>query len=205
MTALTTAFEVVDGRLEVLLFIQRGRSYPIPSNTYRRVYLIGKTYLVEVDNLGILEGQVRIGSPAAALEYVRLPSAPPTYFLFPKPLRQEIDIIDRDALSLHDVYGNRVELKSLQHCSNGFCGIIDHRLYQSLPLPPTRVETRGRDYRVQRLLYREHLDREGQVIARNVVLVRQFVSHNGHVTNLSEEKMPEAMASAVRWVIPRFK
>jgi len=205
MTALTTAFEVIDGRLEVLLFIQRGRSYPIPSKGYKRIYLIGKTYLVEVDNLGVLEGQVRILSPEAALAYVRLPSTASTFFLFPKPLRREIDIIDRDTLNLNVVYGDRVELQSLQQSSNGFCGILDHRLYQSLHLPPTLGETESRGYRIQRLLYVEHLDRDGQVADRKVVLVRQFVGHNGHVTNLSEQKMPEAMVNAVRWVIPRFK
>jgi hypothetical protein len=168
---LSTQFQVLKGELVVARdFNEPGG---LPTDAFERLYYIDGRRRTKILDHRPLVGKVRIDTPAAALDYVRLWTSPRTYWMFGSPLRGEV--LRAEDVDLNFVFGDRELASKLKSTSVGNRGVLP-RGSAPPPFPAARVVRSARGFVVHRTLVA--VEYESRPLAEEV---EETVSRDGRV------------------------
>jgi len=200
---LSVPFDLAKGRLIVDVNLGPDQPVPHPLTSVKRLYLVRGNQRREIHTLNDLCREVRLLSQRDAVSYLRLSTAAPfTWYLFQfqSPNVSRIDVIDRSTITSDFTYSEPGMDAVEKTFRNGVCGILDHKLYISLNIPPISVMNYGDAFVVERPLYVEQR-RESRVVSRQIQVLRQRVSKVGCVDDLKTYLLPDRIAHAIDWLI----
>lgn len=136
----------------------------------------------EIDNMQSIQGMICINSPNHALNFVRISSSSRCYFLLRDKLRF-VEILVRGLTEYNPVFGEKEFFSTMmKYYPSGFMGIIDiNDQVKCGYIPPISEKIRDL-YFVSRYMLR--------LKDYKLILLHQFVSFNGIITNSIEHEIP---------------